>query len=69
MENQQNRDQEGFSGPTFGSNIWGWKFARFGLFLVVFFLSLVLYRRYTLGVPIWAAPEAQTELINSDTLR
>ena len=69
MDHQQNKDPEVFSGPTFGNNIWGWKFSRFGLFLVLFFLGLVLYRRYTLGVPIWSASGTQTEMTTSDTLR
>lgn len=38
-----------FDGEYIG-NIWGWKYTFIGLAIILFFLGLMVYRHYTLGV-------------------
>ncbi len=33
-------------------NIWGWKFSYIGLAIILFFLSIAIYRAKTLGIPL-----------------
>jgi predicted MFS family arabinose efflux permease len=43
-------------------NIWGWKFSFIGLALLILLLGLMIYRHYSLGVPIgYPEEEAQQE--------
>ena len=45
------------------SNIWGWKFSRFGLLLIGSLSALAVYRHITLDVPFGYDPSVEEEVI------
>lgn len=45
-----------FDGEYIG-NIWGWKYSLIGAAIILFFLTLMIYRHYTLGVSFGGTPE------------
>ena len=66
MSDQQKKDP--FDGEYVG-NIWGWNFSLFGLFLILFFLGVIVYRHYVMSAPIGMEDPLieKTEKLKSDT--
>jgi hypothetical protein len=49
---------------NYAGNIWGWKFSLFGLVVIVFLLSLMIYRHITLDVPFGQQEKTPTEQVD-----
>lgn len=50
---KKNKEYHIFKDPFDGEyvgNIWGWKYSFIGLGIILFFLSIMIYRHYTLDV-------------------
>ncbi len=58
---QKNDDRKDPMDGDYVGNIWGWKFSFIGLALIILLLGLMIYRHYTLGVPIGFPEEDQQE--------
>lgn len=69
MENNKSKQAEVTANDSYIGNIWGWKFSWFGLALLLVLLTLIIYRHYALGVPIFIDPDATGSLPATDTLR
>lgn len=63
---EEKKSRDPFDGDYIG-NIWGWKFSLFGLGLIVLLLGLMIYRHYTMDVPLGFDELEQTKL-KADTL-
>ncbi len=50
MSNKEEK-KDPFDGEYIG-NIWGWKFSLFGAALILLLFAVIVYRHYSLNVPI-----------------
>lgn len=50
-------------------NIWGWKFSLFGLALILLLLVVIVYRHYTLQVPLGLEEETVDPPVRQDTTK
>lgn len=66
---EEKKFKDPFDGEYIG-NIWGWKFSFIGLGVILFMFGLIVYRHYTLDVPVGFEDPLKTETtIDSTTTK